>query len=765
MAGVGTHTKSILGSWHISPQDGCNCEAFAAEWDNRGVAWCRTNHADCVATLAKEAGTRGWALHLVASLGGAAWVVSTAIAAAERDLAAMTADTAAQEAAVLATLEDIRGADQPRPNGWELRPEVVEAHRRLFAEHAPRHHTPPKADGRGVVMLAGGTKYFCSAFIALTRLRELGCRLPVRVCYLGRPEFDHAMEAALRPLDVDCVDLTAAAGTTPRRMGGWEAKVWAIMTAPWREVLYLDADTVPLVDLSELFEQPGYVTAGAMLWPDLPNQWGTDITEAAFRVAGLEVPGRTRMPTHDKPSDYRPTESGQILVDKVRVWDALMLTRHVCDHSEFWFGSPAGHRFWYVYGDKSAFYLGFNATKTPYAMPRDCEWFGDKTGGGFRQFDLGGRPVIEHRCQPTTKVRYRTQPETHGLTHPAQFLAAWFALRANWCGELWGWATQGEEDTAAARTMIGTAWLPFGLPFRERVELQDQGRIRRAPRYRWRVVHDAGQPFLAVADNTNLVAFLGRDDKGNWCDHSRGHFLAPAPPANWDMAPEQFDTGVWSDIAIRNEYRLPDRFEPGAVVVDIGAHCGVFARECLERGADHVVAVECCPENFARLVRNMGQYGDRVTLIHAAAWRSDRMDGWLRLQKKPGANHSGGWSVVSSTDGYLVRTIAFDQILNLAIERAGRVALVKLDCEGAEWPILATSRRLADVDAVAGEYHLALVHDAVEGWNLGELPRRGAADGEWLHWLRMTLQGAGLDACDLVPNVPGLGWFYARVNT
>ena len=34
------------------------------------------------------------------------------------------------------------------------------------------------------------------------------------------------------------------------------------------------------------------------------------------------------------------------------------------------------------------------------------------------------------------------------------------------------------------------------------------------------------------------------------------------------------------------------------------------------------------------------------------------------------------------------------------------MTLVKLDCEGAEWPILLTSRRLGRIEAFCGEYHL-----------------------------------------------------------
>jgi hypothetical protein len=34
-----------------------------------------------------------------------------------------------------------------------------------------------------------------------------------------------------------------------------------------------------------------------------------------------------------------------------------------------------------------------------------------------------------------------------------------------------------------------------------------------------------------------------------------------------------------------------------------------------------------------------------------------------------------------------------------------RVRLLKLDCEGAEWPILLTSQRLGLIDEICGEFH------------------------------------------------------------
>ena len=49
----------------------------------------------------------------------------------------------------------------------------------------------------------------------------------------------------------------------------------------------------------------------------------------------------------------------------------------------------------------------------------------------------------------------------------------------------------------------------------------------------------------------------------------------------------------------------------------------------------------------------------------------------------------------------VVATIGLDKILR----RFNEVELLKLDCEGSEWPILFTSKLLRKVRRVCGEYH------------------------------------------------------------
>ncbi|HWF54810.1 MAG TPA: hypothetical protein VG223_09290, partial [Solirubrobacteraceae bacterium] len=70
-----------------------------------------------------------------------------------------------------------------------------------------------------------------------------------------------------------------------------------------------------------------------------------------------------------------------------------------------------------------------------------------------------------------------------------------------------------------------------------------------------------------------------------------------------------------------------------------------------------------------------------------------------------GVLNTGGGSVLWGL-GEPVAKIAFDDVVDLATNRGERrVRLLKLDCEGAEWPIVLTSRRLHLIDEIVGEFH------------------------------------------------------------
>lgn len=178
----------------------------------------------------------------------------------------------------------------------------------------------------------------------------------------------------------------------------------------------------------------------------------------------------------------------------------------------------------------------------------------------------------------------------------------------------------------------------------------------------------------------------------------------------WHFRPGTWDQAIFESVAVKNEYRLPDRFAPRDVIVDIGAHIGSFGFAALSRGAGVVYACEAFPANALSVRHNLKPYGRRAVVLNAAVWRSDRpAPASLYLTQSRDLQNTGGGGVVTAPTDCAVPAIPFDSIVDRATENGKRrVRMLKLDCEGAEWPILFTSRRLHMVDAICGEYHLGV---------------------------------------------------------
>jgi FkbM family methyltransferase len=177
------------------------------------------------------------------------------------------------------------------------------------------------------------------------------------------------------------------------------------------------------------------------------------------------------------------------------------------------------------------------------------------------------------------------------------------------------------------------------------------------------------------------------------------------------------DEAIFNDVVGRNEYRLPERFAAGDIVIDIGAHIGCFAQAVLARGCENVYGIEPDGANFKIAAEYLKRHIDsgRLQLARGAVWRSDRntdelrFDGYHPFPKSftgmAGILNTGNGSVIWGS-GEPVAKIAFDEIVDRVTHRgARRVRLLKLDCEGAEWPILLTSQRLGLIDEICGEFH------------------------------------------------------------
>lgn len=226
--------------------------------------------------------------------------------------------------------------------------------------------------GRGIVMCAGGPRYFPCAWVCINMMRRLGMRLPIEMWALNSDEVDSKIRGLVAPLGVRCVNAAVFRSRHPVRiLNGLELKPYSILHSHFREVLFLDADNVPIADPTVLFRSRSYKKHGAIFWPCYaPVPRGHPIWKIC-RVS------------YRKESDF---ETGQMVIDKARCWKALNLTMHLNEHSDFYYA--------YTAGDRETFHMAWRMLDQPYVMiPTPIETL----DGAACQHDLHGRRMFQHR--------------------------------------------------------------------------------------------------------------------------------------------------------------------------------------------------------------------------------------------------------------------------------------------------------------------------------------------------------------------------------
>ncbi|GAQ92625.1 hypothetical protein KFL_010750010 [Klebsormidium nitens] len=203
--------------------------------------------------------------------------------------------------------------------------------------------------GRGLVITA--TKLdLVNVPVLLRALQTEGFTLPVEIWYSGEVSSDimGSLLASYDKLAIKNVanyasDADLQSTVTSQGEHVFQAKPLAILYSAFEEVLFLDADNIPMADPTALFRSSQYQTTGALFWPDF---WRTATENPIWSILGASPQGQEQ-------------ESGQILVDKRRAWGALNLA--------FFFAKDSTFQKM-INGDKEAFRLAFLATGTPFAM-------------------------------------------------------------------------------------------------------------------------------------------------------------------------------------------------------------------------------------------------------------------------------------------------------------------------------------------------------------------------------------------------------------
>jgi len=356
---------------------------------------------------------------------------------------------------------------------------------------------PGHFEGRGIVICAGGLRYFTSAWVCIHVLRQVGCTLPIQMWHLGPNEMDERMKGLVGPLNVTCVDAHEIRKIFPARiLNGWEVKPFAIIHCPFQEVLLLDADNMPLVNPEFLFVTPQFEEHGAIFWPDLgrlnSRRMIWDLCGVAYR---------------DEPE----FESGQVVLDKRRCWEALALTMYYNEHSDFYYR--------HVHGDKETFHMAFRKLDKSYAMPGRGM---DHQGRSLFQHDFEGNRLFQHQHKWSLGDALGVVP---GIVFQEECLAYMQQLRKVWNGQIGpnnrgGSAHKTEAEKRMEELLTETVFIYHRVGFDKRpmTFLPDNSIGRGVDRCEifWNVYEQDDQIILEIRSDSALTCALRQDSDGIW---------------------------------------------------------------------------------------------------------------------------------------------------------------------------------------------------------------------------------------------------------
>lgn len=186
------------------------------------------------------------------------------------------------------------------------------------------------------------------------------------------------------------------------------------------------------------------------------------------------------------------------------------------------------------------------------------------------------------------------------------------------------------------------------------------------------------------------------------------------------------DLVIVHDIYQNDAYRLrliEERVKAARYVIDIGAHIGCFARLVRDiNPTAKIVCVEAEPLNWEALERNVGEF---AVIIKGACSYDPRPLHWFSAFAEGECETTGGGCLaMTRPEGrYRESTV---MIPKLTLEHLrGRfdgmnvppVDLLKLDCEGSEFSIVANCM-IDMVKFIVGEYHGRREWDLLREWRV-----------------------------------------------
>ncbi|KAG7291267.1 hypothetical protein NEMBOFW57_001279 [Staphylotrichum longicolle] len=187
----------------------------------------------------------------------------------------------------------------------------------LFASHLPY-----EANTTGIVTTAGVAN-FGQVISLVLMTRRTGSRLPIQIFLdSSSPWVDLVCAKTMPRYNATCLSLDdtwAGMGRLVPKFVRFQWKFVSIIASTFQNVLFLDADCLPVMNPDAIFGQGAepFTSAGLITWPDF---WTPTVSPLFYRIAGgMDVP-----PLASRAS----SESGMIVYDKARHADSLLLAAY-----------------------------------------------------------------------------------------------------------------------------------------------------------------------------------------------------------------------------------------------------------------------------------------------------------------------------------------------------------------------------------------------------------------------------------------------------
>ena len=145
-------------------------------------------------------------------------------------------------------------------------------------------------------------------------------------------------------------------------------------------------------------------------------------------------------------------------------------------------------------------------------------------------------------------------------------------------------------------------------------------------------------------------------------------------------------------------------FKTGDVVIDIGAHIGMFAIYTALRFPQVVIhAFEPFPAIFELLEQNLDRNGITTVRTHHQGVTGDgRLLEMVTNPQNSGGSTCHSRTLVHGRSGGIPSTTLDHIFDSLGI---GNCKFLKIDCEGSEYEILFSTQSLSKVEHLSGEFH------------------------------------------------------------